>query len=61
MKTKEMDIVHIDNNPQNNHMDNIQPENYGLKQHGWMNMFVRLILLYRIGELKTSLDFSELR
>jgi hypothetical protein len=40
MKTKEMDVVHKDNNPHNNHIDNLQPENHCPKQHEWMDEYV---------------------
>ena len=40
MKTKEMNVVHMDNNPHNNHIENLQTENDGLKKHEWMDEYV---------------------
>jgi len=44
MKTKEMDIVHKDNNPQNNHIGNLQPENDEQKKHEWMDEYLHEIV-----------------
>jgi hypothetical protein len=40
MKTKKMDVVHKDSNPQNNHIDNLQAENHEPKIHEWMDEYV---------------------
>jgi len=39
-KNKEMDIVHIDGDPLNNHIDNLRPENAELKRHEWINEYL---------------------
>jgi hypothetical protein len=42
-KEKEMDIVHIDGNPVNNSIKNLQPENHAPKIHEWMDEYLSAI------------------